>query len=164
MTPFNISKQSYIYASTNRIDLVMQCSSMEDNSMVCYNTVFCVASFTIRTVTVPTWATSWRVGSGWWRITAAGSTGSTTPAAPTPLTWTSPTTSSCCACPCTSSSTSSSPACSSPSSLASSSIYPLTQVGYNLHESPHSRRVQPLCIYLCLIDFSSETPPTLKRS
>lgn len=81
-----------------------------------------------RTATALIWVTSWRVESGWWRTSADGSTGCTTPAAQTPLTWTSPTTSSCYGCRCTSSSTSSSPVCSSPSSLASSFTFPLIPV------------------------------------
>lgn len=85
----------------------------------------------IRTVTALIWVTSWKVESGWWRISVAGSTGCSTRAAQTPLTWTSLTTSSCCGCHCTSSSTSSFPVCSSPSWLALSSIFLQTLVRWH---------------------------------
>lgn len=74
-----------------------------------------------RTAIGLTSVTSWSRVSGCWRTTGTGNTGSTTPAVPTHLTWTSPTTSWCSGCLCTSSSTSSFPACSSPSSLDLSS-------------------------------------------
>lgn len=101
-----------------------------------------------RTVNALIWVTSWRAGSGSWRISAAGSTGCTMPAAQTHLTWTSRTTSSCCGSRSTSSSTSSSPACSSPSWLVSSSISPQTLVCWHGHQDKKKNwRKVALCFW-----------------